>query len=128
MPIMGGYTATLEIRKHPAYVSLPIFAMTADALGGVKEKCMEVGMQDFITKPINPNQLHDVVRRWLQQQESPQSNSDSTASTTNLLQLPEMDSIDQQDGLSHVRGNRVLYHKLLKQFRNGYRFYRGVQW
>ncbi len=65
MPVMGGFKATTEIRKHEEYKALPIIAMTADAMGGVKEKCLEVGMMDFITKPINPNQLLAVVQKWI---------------------------------------------------------------
>ncbi|MEX2231084.1 MAG: response regulator [Cyclobacteriaceae bacterium] len=65
MPIMGGYKATEEILKLEGYKNLPIIALTADAIAGVREKCLGVGMMDFITKPINPNQLSEVVHKWI---------------------------------------------------------------
>ncbi len=61
MPVMDGYKATTEIRKFPFYDSLPIVAMTADAVVGVKERCLEAGMQDFVTKPIDPGQVFKLL-------------------------------------------------------------------
>lgn len=63
MPIMDGFESTRLLRKLDANVI--IIAMTANALKQTKEKCFEVGMNDFVTKPINDDQLADVVRRNL---------------------------------------------------------------
>ncbi|HWA34589.1 MAG TPA: response regulator, partial [Cyclobacteriaceae bacterium] len=65
MPVMGGYAATQEIRKMEQYKNLPIIAMTADAMEGVKEKCIEMGMVDFLTKPINPSRMIEVIKKWV---------------------------------------------------------------
>ncbi|MBE2281521.1 MAG: PAS domain S-box protein, partial [Ignavibacteriaceae bacterium] len=54
MPVMDGFTTTREIKKIDKYKNLPIIAMTADAMVGVKEQCLEAGMVDYVSKPINP--------------------------------------------------------------------------
>ena len=64
MPIMGGYEATSLIRKLEITNSLghtPIIAMTAHALKGDREKCIAIGMDDYVTKPFNPHDLQAVL-------------------------------------------------------------------
>jgi PAS domain S-box-containing protein len=65
MPVMDGVTATLEIRKHAEFQELPIVAMTANAMQQDKDKCLEAGMVDFVTKPIQPDELWAALRRWI---------------------------------------------------------------
>ena len=65
MPIMDGYKATLEIRKHDRFRDLPIVAITSHAMAGDKEKSLEAGMNDHITKPINPDQLFSRLLAWI---------------------------------------------------------------
>lgn len=65
MPQMDGYEATTEIRKMDEYKKLPIIAMTAKAMKGDKEKCLAVGMSDYISKPVNIKQLLSLMRVWL---------------------------------------------------------------
>ncbi|WP_264563739.1 PAS domain-containing protein [Flavobacterium sp. N3904] len=65
MPIQNGYDATLEIRKLEKFKDLPIIALTAGVLNGEKEKCMEHGMSDYITKPIVLSELEKVLFKWL---------------------------------------------------------------
>ncbi len=65
MPEMDGLTATAEIRKNDKYRDLPILAMTAHAMSGDKELSLEVGMNDHITKPIDPEVLYSTIRKWL---------------------------------------------------------------
>ena len=67
MPFLDGYATTRMIRlkeKHKK-ISTPIIAMTAYALKGDKEKCLEAGMVDYISKPIDINELRDVINKWL---------------------------------------------------------------
>jgi two-component system sensor histidine kinase/response regulator len=63
MPVMDGVTATIEVRKKISAEQLPIVAMTANAMVQDKEKCMAAGMQDFVTKPIDPDVLWETLLR-----------------------------------------------------------------
>lgn len=65
MPIMDGFAATKNIRAMDKIKSTLIIAMTANAMKGDREKCIEVGMNDYISKPINKNALSDIVAKWL---------------------------------------------------------------
>ena len=65
MPKMDGLMATKEIRNKLKFYNLPIIAMTANAMKGDKEMCLEVGMNDYLSKPIKPKELYAIMERWL---------------------------------------------------------------
>ncbi len=65
MPIMDGLTATQKIREQDKFATLPIIAMSAHAMVGDKEKSLAHGMNDHLTKPINPNLLYNTLYQWL---------------------------------------------------------------
>lgn len=65
MPLMDGYEATQEIRKIKKFEKLPIIALTAKAMKGDREKCLESGMSDYIAKPVNIEKLLSLMRVWL---------------------------------------------------------------
>ena len=64
MPVMDGFEATETIRRDPRLQNLPIIAMTAHAMQGDRERCMEVGMNDYVSKPIDRQELLAKIDMW----------------------------------------------------------------
>ncbi|MGW0119653.1 ATP-binding protein, partial [Streptomyces sp. NPDC003327] len=71
MPEMDGYTATAEIRRMPDHADLPIITVTAKAMPGDREKSLASGASDYVTKPLDADDLIACVRRWLNPQQDP---------------------------------------------------------
>ena len=65
MPEMDGLETTREIRKVPACKDLPIVAVTAKAMKGDRERCIEAGAWDYLSKPVDREQLLTVLKAWL---------------------------------------------------------------
>jgi len=62
---MDGYQTIQEIRAIPKFAALPIIAVTAKAMKGDRQKCIEAGAWDYISKPVDPTHLLAVLRGWL---------------------------------------------------------------
>lgn len=65
MPVMDGLSATRAIRADDRFSALPIIAMSAHAMTGDREKSLESGMNDHLTKPIDPDILYTTLQKWL---------------------------------------------------------------
>ncbi|KAJ9124794.1 hypothetical protein QFC24_003163 [Naganishia onofrii] len=86
MPIVGGFEATGMIRKLEAeqgYSHVPIIALTAHAMIGDKEKCIEAGMDDFVSKPIRRGDLHSTIAKAVNRQKHPEKSHQSSSSQFN---------------------------------------------
>jgi signal transduction histidine kinase/DNA-binding response OmpR family regulator len=129
MPVMDGYEATNEIRKwektlkhgtadhsdsNPEYEArlkrIPIIAMTAHALKGDREKCIDAGMNDYIAKPIHPKKLYDVIEKWVNESEGvhePEIVHES---------LPKNDVFDKKSFIDRLLGDEDLAKEIIKGF------------
>ncbi|MBF0151799.1 MAG: response regulator [Magnetococcales bacterium] len=122
MPVMDGLTATREIRKHPEFANLPILAMTANAMSNDRELCLDAGMQDHISKPVDPEKLFATLAKWIKPvAPRPVTNAPERSMTMNLATelpfLPEIQNIDTKIGLQRMGGNVKGYLGLLAKFR-----------
>ncbi|MDP8207185.1 MAG: response regulator [Candidatus Electryonea clarkiae] len=127
MPEMDGYEATKRIRKESRFDKLPIIAMTADAMVGVQEECLAVGMNDYVTKPIDPNALFKTLEKWIKPRLGTEAKSEKKVSPQKkeeIPEIPEMVNIDVKEGLTRIGGNKKLYWSLLEkyvaEFQNSY--------
>jgi len=137
MPEMDGFTATRLLRCDPRLQNFPIIAMTAHALVEERQRCLDAGMNDHVSKPIDPDVLFATLMRWakprpkqavaLQTSPIETKTTETQAIETIMPQaktpkagdeviLPEIAGIDLVDGLKRVAGNRRLYRDLLGQF------------
>ena len=126
MPIMNGFDAVEAIRKDPRFATLPIIALTANALGGDRDRCLAAGMSDYIAKPVDPNQMFPAILRHLQKRPTSQRLGHDTNPPTAIQPLPIGTDVDAMlaemvmvpgikvtDAVSRMMGRRDLYAKLV---------------
>jgi two-component system, sensor histidine kinase and response regulator len=120
MPVMDGIEATRILRADPRFATLPIIAMTANAMASDRELCLEAGMNDHIAKPLDPEQLFGVILRWIRCTDgggeiahvSMQGQPNSQAGDSELF----ISGIDTRAGLKRTGGSRQRYETLLRKF------------
>jgi two-component system, sensor histidine kinase and response regulator len=113
MPVMDGFAATRKIRENPANTNLPIIAMTANAMVGDKEKCLGAGMNDFIAKPIDVDQMFATLARWVK----PANPAPPVVVQVQADdKLPAIAGLKMAAALQRVGGNVKLMRKLLLRF------------
>ena len=121
MPEMDGYQATTLIRSDARFANLPIIAMTAHATMEERQRCLDAGMNDHVSKPIDPALLFRTVGRFYKPAgdatiSAVTERKPNVADTPVPVDLPSLEGLNVQDGLGRVAGNRKLYLKLLRQF------------
>ena len=120
MPGIDGLEATRQLRKDSRFSKLPILAMTAHAMESDHERSLAAGMNDHLSKPIDPNKLYRALIKWIT------GNNHVKLINTNgadkgIKMLPDyLPGIDQDRGLSQLGGNAQLYHRLLVKFYEQY--------
>jgi two-component system sensor histidine kinase/response regulator len=129
MPVMDGYAATRAIRRDDRYKDLPILAMTAHAMAGDAQKSLDAGMQDHVTKPIDPEHLFAALQKWIRpgrvaaktvvDAPPPSAGPNGPAATDEALP-DHLPGFEIAAGLKRLQGNRKLYRKLLVDFVNNY--------
>ncbi len=135
MPVMDGYTASREIRNSKSEIrNVPIIAMTAHAMAGDDQKSIDAGMNDHITKPIDPDKLFATLQKWVQpvaartaaEKSLPESGGAAVPDAPVTAQPVEEDlpaslpGFDLAAGLARLMGNKRLYRKLLLDFGANY--------
>jgi two-component system sensor histidine kinase/response regulator len=138
MPVMDGVSATREIRKLPAHSALPIIAMTANAMQSDKQRCMDAGMNDFVTKPIDPETLAGTVTNWLDRARrtreaaavppapvSPAPAFDADLGCPGLRNVP---GLDVATGLRRMMNKKPLYLAMLKRYVQSQRDCAALLW
>nr|WP_320191543.1 response regulator [uncultured Desulfobacter sp.] len=132
MPVMGGMEATKKIREVKTAQTLPIIAMTAHAMSGDREKSLKVGMQEHVTKPINPQELFKALVQWIKPAkrdvplpvpapEQSEAQSEVQKDEQTFDGLPEsLPGIDMVQGLDRINNNKKLYKHLLLKVKRDY--------
>ena len=131
---MDGFAASMEIRRRERERrgsgeqnrALPIVAMTADAMAGVRERVLESGMDDYVTKPIDPADLFRMLVKWIRPGARPLppdyagARAEPPAPEAEPCDLSQLGVVNPEIGLSRVAGNRKLYASLLCKFHRDY--------
>jgi signal transduction histidine kinase/CheY-like chemotaxis protein len=124
MPVMDGLEATRRIRADARFAALPVIAMTAHAMEQDRQKSLEAGMTDHVSKPIDPKALFAALVRALspgcaagnETQASPREGGEDGAGGVPGEEPVCARRLDTRLGLARVRGNAALYHRLLQEF------------
>jgi two-component system, sensor histidine kinase and response regulator len=121
MPVMDGHQAVAKIRSDTRFAKLPVLAMTAHATVEERQRCIAEGMNDHISKPIDPDNLFETVGRFYKPANPTETPAPVVAKAAEAIapkadDLPAIAGLDTNDGLTRVAGNQKLYLKLLRQF------------
>nr|WP_315183683.1 response regulator [uncultured Albidiferax sp.] len=127
MPVMDGVAATREIRATGLYPDLPIVAMTANAMQSDRDRCLAAGMNSFVAKPIEPDDLWRALAQWIRPREGlgkslgePRPLPATPAPATGDTEIPHhIAGLDTALGLKRVMGKQSLYLGMLRKFTTG---------
>jgi len=115
MPVMDGFAATQALRLRPELQDLPVIAMTANAIAGDREKAMAAGMNDYITKPIDIDEVLRILARWISPKPQPQPEQAGSAGAA-ALDLNSLPGVDAAQALERLRGNEKILRRTLLRF------------
>ncbi len=145
MPVMDGYGATSSIRRHAELADTPVIALTAHAMSGERDACLEAGMDDYLSKPIADTQLYRTLLAWLLERDMARDTTSTTGgaspasgsaaapagdtpgadATADAAMLPgglpaHLPGIDLATGLRYVANKPDLYRRTAARFRERY--------
>jgi predicted ATPase/signal transduction histidine kinase/DNA-binding response OmpR family regulator/serine/threonine protein kinase/HPt (histidine-containing phosphotransfer) domain-containing protein len=118
MPVMGGLEASLEIRRHLSAAQLPIIAVTAHAMSNERRRCIEAGMNDYLTKPVDFALLLATIARWVRPGATPVAASDPASPEEPPSPSPGLRVLDTEGALARMGGKLEFFRKMLKMFRD----------
>ena len=119
MPVLDGWETTRHLRCTPRFNDLPVLAMTAHALVEERDRCLALGMQDHLTKPIEPARLYAALAHWGQRTVGAADTPPAGARPgTGAETTPPPSGLDLDGGLRRTAGNVGLYHRLLSSLAN----------
>jgi two-component system, sensor histidine kinase and response regulator len=128
MPVMDGLSATAAIRRLGSFRDLPIVAMTANARTEDRTSCLDAGMNDFLTKPIDPDSLWSMLLKWIKPPTAtpaapaatpgvPDATAAPAQSPPASSELPEsISGLDTRTGLARMMGKKKLYVTMLRKY------------
>ncbi|WP_439184245.1 response regulator [Carboxylicivirga taeanensis] len=125
MPIMDGFDSTKGILAMEEHASLPIIAMTADAIGGIKKKYLNAGMVDMIAKPIDPEQVYKKILKWVERRRGSAQRKRKPITIVekpvielpvSANNLPEIKGINVNDGVKRFANRWDFFKRLLQRF------------
>ncbi len=118
MPVMDGYEATRRIRQLEWAKNIPIVALTADVIGGVVKRCLDSGMNDYISKPIDPDELFEKVARLLKRSKSTEQTFEPGhhKNQESPVLFPALLGLDVDAGIRRANFKPELYRRLLSKF------------
>ncbi len=122
MPVMDGYKAAKLIRRKKRFKDLPVLAMTADAVSGAREKVINAGMDDYITKPFAPEDVLKALIKWIK----PESIRKAEKAQVNKyaaddFRILSLEGIDTESGVKRIGGNLNSYIRILNKFTENYK-------
>ena len=129
MPEMDGFEASRRIRRDDRFDDLPIIAMTAHAMKGVREECLEAGMNDYVAKPIDNDELFATLAQWMKPRNPSNQNLEpcdppvanaADGDDRDIWHVTDLPGMDVRACLEGLGGNKKLFKKLLKQFDEHY--------
>jgi CheY-like chemotaxis protein len=122
MPVLDGYSATREIRKDARFAQLPIIAMTANAMTGDREKSIDAGMTDYVTKPLDLDQLFTVLSRHIKRGHLGSETPPTVKNEAAPVRAPrKIGGLDEEAAVRRLGGDRAAYDRMLSRFRATYR-------
>ncbi|MDH5510259.1 MAG: response regulator [Nitrospinota bacterium] len=120
MPVMDGFEAAKKIRANERHAGLPVIALTAHAMPGDKERFLSAGMDDYLTKPIMPEELFNALARWVVPRPDMGKGKDGALDDPPIHIPDNLDGFEINSCMDLIGNNKKMYVALLRHFKESY--------